>query len=223
MGERRTYGDPCGVARSLDVVGERWALLIVRELLLGPKRFNDLLDGLVGASPNVVSQRLRQLADHGVVLRRGLGPPAHVHVYELTEWGRELEPLILRLGLWGARAPLPPGGELGLDSVMLGIKAAFDPTGAKGEPATYEIHVGRETFAITLSDGSLHIGRERIERPDATLTTDCATLRAVCEGRRTASEALRTGDLRVDGERSAVRAMTDLLFGSSSRPRQKVR
>src|SRR5919106_2428034 len=101
----RTYGDPCGVARSLDLVGERWALLIVRELLLGPKRFNDLLTGLPGASPNVISQRLRDLVAQGVVERRDLGPPARVHLYDLTERGRELEPVLLLLGRWGGHAP----------------------------------------------------------------------------------------------------------------------
>ena len=94
----RSYGDQCGVARSLDVIGERWALLIVRELLLGPKRFNDLMAGLPGASPNVISQRLRELAGRNVIRQRDLGPPARVRVYELTDWGRELEPVVLHLG-----------------------------------------------------------------------------------------------------------------------------
>jgi DNA-binding HxlR family transcriptional regulator len=88
MPPTRTYGDPCGVARSLDVVGERWALLVVRELLLGPKRFADLRAGLPAMSPNVLSQRLRELEGHGIVQRRELGPPVRVHLYELTPWGR---------------------------------------------------------------------------------------------------------------------------------------
>src|SRR5436305_8974178 len=101
MTSKRTYGDRCGIARALDRVGERWALLVVRELLLGPKRFGDLRAGLPGASPNVLSQRLRELEDAGVVRRRRLPPPAGVRVYELTEWGRELEPVVLHLGRWG--------------------------------------------------------------------------------------------------------------------------
>ena len=111
MPGNRSYGGQCGVARSLDVIGERWALLIVRELLVGPKRFNDLLAGLPGASPNVISQRLRELTGHGVICQRELPPPARVHVYELTDWGRELEPVILHLGRWGDRAPLPEGAQ----------------------------------------------------------------------------------------------------------------
>src|SRR5215470_13442749 len=127
MAGNRSYGDQCGVARSLDVIGERWALLIVRELLLGPKRFNDLLAGLPGASPNVISQRLRELAGHGVIRQRDLPPPARVRLYELTDWGRELEPVVLHLGRWGDRAPLPDGARAGLDSLLLAIQAAADP------------------------------------------------------------------------------------------------
>src|SRR6188472_3223888 len=101
---KRTYGDRCGVARALDMVGERWALLVVRELMLGPKRFTDLRAGLPHASPNVLSQRLRELEDAGVLRRRRLPPPAASQVYELTEWGLELEPVPQSLGRWAARA-----------------------------------------------------------------------------------------------------------------------
>src|SRR5688572_32862025 len=103
MATSRRYGDACGMPRALDRVGERWALLIVRELLLGPKRFTDLRAGLPNASPNVLSQRLRELEAHGVLRRRRLGPPARAWVYELTDWGQELEPLIVQLGRWGSR------------------------------------------------------------------------------------------------------------------------
>src|SRR5947207_11167291 len=103
---KRTYGDRCGVARALDVVGERWALLVVRDLLLGPKRFTDLRAGLPHVSPDVLSQRLRELERSGVISRRTLPPPAGSRIYELTAWGRELEPAVLALGRWGSRAPL---------------------------------------------------------------------------------------------------------------------
>ncbi len=99
--ERRTYGDPCGVARALDAVGERWALLVVRELLLGPKRFSALHRGLGAASQNVLAQRLRELEAAGIVRRRRLGPPAGSWVYELTEQGSELEPVLIALGQLG--------------------------------------------------------------------------------------------------------------------------
>src|ERR1700737_4169741 len=106
MPAKRTYDDPCGVARALDRVGERWALLVVRELLFGPKRFTDLSQGLPGMSQNVLSQRLRELEDAAVVRRRRLGPPSSARVYELTQRGAELEPVLQALARWGSRNPL---------------------------------------------------------------------------------------------------------------------
>src|SRR5580693_5149596 len=103
MPTTRTYGDACGIARALDIVGERWALLVVRELLLGPQRFSDLRRALPGASSNLVTDRLRELQRSGVVRRRKLAAPAGSWVYELTEWGQELEPIVLALGGWGLR------------------------------------------------------------------------------------------------------------------------
>ncbi|MFK3983926.1 winged helix-turn-helix transcriptional regulator [Micromonospora sp. NPDC050397] len=105
----RSYGDPSGVARSLDVVGERWALLVVRDLLPGPRQFRQLLAGLPGISPNVLSKRLRELVEYGVVEYRDLSAPESVRVYELSEWGRELEPVLRNLEQWGARAPASAG------------------------------------------------------------------------------------------------------------------
>src|SRR5581483_11856359 len=105
---KRTYGDACGIARALDVVGERWALLVVRELLLGPLRFSDLRRALPKASSNLIADRLRELDERGVIHRRRLPPPAGSWVYELTEWGRELENVVLALGAWGLRVEKPP-------------------------------------------------------------------------------------------------------------------
>ena len=102
MATMRTYGDGCGIAHALDLVGERWALLVVRELLLGPKRFTDLRDGLPNSSPNVLSQRLRELEQAAIVQRRKLPPPAGSWIYELTDWGRELKPIVISLGSWAA-------------------------------------------------------------------------------------------------------------------------
>src|ERR1700744_6010614 len=102
---KRTYGDSCGIARALDIVGERWALLVVRELVHGPKRFTDLRAGLPAISPNVLTQRLDELELAAVVRRRQFPPPAAAWVYELTEWGYELGPILIELGRWGARSP----------------------------------------------------------------------------------------------------------------------
>src|SRR5215217_4721087 len=105
MSGKRSYEDGCATAHALDLVGERWALLVVRELLLGPKRFTDLRAGLPGISPNVLTQRLHDLEQFAIVRRRKLPPPFGSWVYELTDWGRQLEPVIIQLGRWGARSP----------------------------------------------------------------------------------------------------------------------
>jgi DNA-binding HxlR family transcriptional regulator len=207
----RTYGDPCGVARSLDVIGERWALLVVRDLLLGPKRFNDLLAGLPAVSPNVLSQRLRELVDRGVVRRREIEPPARVIVYELTDWGRELEPIVLQLGRWGGHAPRPPGGELGLDSMLLSIKTALDPAPATALRQTYAIRVDGESFALEADGGGLDVRRGKVNEPDATITTDGETLRALIDGRDDLTDAIRSGNVHIDGTPQSKRHARQLL------------
>ena len=124
----RTYGDACGIARALDIVGERWALMAVRELLLGPKRFTDLREGLPHASPNVLSQRLRDLEQAGIVRKRRLPPPAASQVYELTDRGQELAPVLDALGTWGSRLPLPgPDATMSFDAHILSFRTLFDP------------------------------------------------------------------------------------------------
>jgi DNA-binding HxlR family transcriptional regulator len=211
----RTYGDQCGVARSLDVIGERWALLIVRELLLGPKRFNDLLAGLTGASPNVISQRLRELTAGGVIRQRDLGPPARVRVYELTDWGRELEPVVLHLGQWGIRAPLSEGATWGLDSLLLALQATADPAVVNGR---YELRVGSDVFTADGTSGTVRVRRGTADRPGATATTDADTLHALVLGKRTIAEAVESGDLRLDGDPQAITGLTGLLQALISSP-----
>ena len=140
----RTYGDRCGVARALDLVGERWALLVVRELLLGPKRFTDLRAGLPQVGPDVLSQRLRELEAAGLVSRRTLAPPSAARVYELTERGRELEPVILELGRFGSVAPFPDGdATFGPDALAIALKTLYEPGGAG---ASIALRLGGQEF-----------------------------------------------------------------------------
>ena len=209
MARRRTYGDRCGIARALDLVGERWALLVVRELLLGPKRFTDLREGLPHVSPDVLSQRLRELEDSDVLRRAKLPPPAGSRVYELTDRGLELEPVILALGRWGSGAPFPPGdAKLGSDSAVIALMTVFDPSAADGLNASYELRLGKDRFRARVAAGRIEFARGSAEEPDATIETDPETLSAVLwQGRRLA-EAERAGDLRIEGSR---RAATRLL------------
>ena len=176
----RSYGDPCGIARALDAVGERWALLIVRELLFGPKRFTDLKAGLTAASPNVLSQRLRELEAGGVVQRRRAGGA----LYELTDWGRELHPILLQLGRWGARSPVRPAGALSVDALLVALEATFVPESAAELRASYELRLGAERFSVDVDRGTIAIARGSPRRPDAVIDTDPATLRALVFGER---------------------------------------
>ena len=134
MPTSRSYGDACAIARALDVVGERWALLVMRELLLGPQRFSDLRRALPAASSNLVADRLRELTARGVIRRRKLPAPASSWVYELTEWGAGLEPILLALGGWAMGVPLPPAGTLSATSVLLFLRGSAHPD-AEAAPA----------------------------------------------------------------------------------------
>jgi DNA-binding HxlR family transcriptional regulator len=198
----RTYGDPCGIARALDVVGERWALLVVRELLLGPKRFTDLRAGLPNLSPDVLSQRLRELEADGVVTRRRLPPPAGSKVYELTERGRELEPVILALGRWGTSVPFPPDGhELGVDSTILALKTVFDPATARDGAMSVELRLDEQTFSVQVSNGDVEIARGSAGHPDAVLGASTMTLVGLLWQGLELGEAERSGAAEVEGDR----------------------
>jgi DNA-binding HxlR family transcriptional regulator/putative sterol carrier protein len=208
----RTYGDGCGIAHGLDLVGERWALLVVRELLLGPKRFTDLRAGLPNASPNVLSERLRELERAGVVTRRRLPPPAGSRVYELTDWGRELEDVVISLGRWAARSPTQPrDAPIGVDSVALALRALFDPDAADGLRATYDLQLGEERFRVEVADGEIEVGRGGADRADATIATDPNTLNAVLWGGRPLADAQRAGDLSIEGDKAAVSRLVRLF------------
>ena len=201
MATRRSYGDPCGVARALDLVGERWALLVVRELLLGPKRFTDLRAGLPHLSADVLSQRLRELEQAGVVHRSKLPPPAGSRVYELTEWGEQLEPVIISLGRWGSRGPLPDTDmPLGADALMIALKTLFDRSLAGGRNSLIEIVLGEDRFRATVADDSLDVARGGAEHPHATIESDPATLAAALWHGRPIDD----GGIEIEGDRAAA-------------------
>ncbi|HUA48979.1 MAG TPA: winged helix-turn-helix transcriptional regulator [Solirubrobacteraceae bacterium] len=213
MAGKRTYGDPCGIARALDVIGERWALLVVRELLLGPKRFTDLRAGLPHLGPDVLSQRLRELEQAGVVRRDRLPPPAGARVYALTDWGRELEPVVLGLGRWGSRAPFPPDHEgLGVDALMLALKTLYDPsrTGAL-MGSTYEIRLADQPFEVRPAERQLDVSRGAPSDPVATIAGDPETLQQILWHGRPLHDALRAGGLTIAGDRRAAERLLGLF------------
>ena len=187
------------MAHALDLIGERWALLVVRELLLGPKRFTDLRRGLPAASPNALTDRLRDLTEIGVVRRRRLQPPAASWVYELTDWGRELEPILVSLGTWAIRSSRHDGaGHLSADSVMLTIRTYFQADAARS--GTVEVRLGEDRFGVWLDgrsagdaaqDGpAVAVRHEVPPGPDVVLTSDAATLSGVFGDRAAARAAL---------------------------------
>ena len=212
MAAKRTYGDRCGVARALDLVGERWALLVVRELLLGPKRFTDLRAGLPHVSSDILAQRLRELEELGIVRRGKLPPPAGSRIYELTERGQQLEPVVLELGRFGSVAPFPPGeAQFGVDALAIALKSLFAPSATDGLPATYELRLGEDRFKVQIVGGRLDIARGRAEAPDATIEADPGTLATVLWHGRKLDEARRSGDITLVGDRRAAARLLALF------------
>jgi DNA-binding HxlR family transcriptional regulator len=209
----RTYGDGCAIARALDLVGERWALLVVRELLLGPKRYTDLRSGLPNASPNVLSQRLAELERAGVIRRRKLPPPAGARVYELTEWGRELEGTVMSLGHWAARSPsgLPSDAPVGADSMILALRARFDPGAAHGLKLRYELGLGEDRFRVEVADSNLDVARGAADQADATIDSDPDTLASVLWGGQRVDDAQRSGRMTIEGDKAAVEGFIQLF------------
>lgn len=208
----RTYGDACGTALALDVVGERWALLVVRELLLGPKRFTDLKAGLPGVSSNVLAERLDGLERAGVLHRRRLPPPAASRVYELTGWGMELEPVVASLGRWGARTPWrPEDAAIGADALVLSFRTMFDPRAAEGLEARYELRLGEDRYRARVAGGRFEILRGAADRTDATVESDPATLAALVYEGLPLADAVRSGDAKVGGDKKAVERFLGLF------------
>lgn len=203
----RSYEDGCAAAHALDLIGERWALLVVRELLLGPKRFTDLRASLPGISSNVLTQRLGELERGAVLRKRKLGPPVSTWVYELTEWGKELESIILQLGQWGVRSGVfAPTCSLSPTSLALSFKAMFQPQNAKGLNARYALQLGNEQLQVTVADGHIEIARDPAHdsegEADVTIETTPSVLASVIYGDRDVTQATESGELNVEGDQA---------------------
>jgi DNA-binding HxlR family transcriptional regulator len=210
-----SYQQFCAVARGLDAVGERWTLLIVRELLLGPQRYTDLLEGLAGASPNVLAERLKKLEELEIVVRRKLPPPAASVVYELTPFGRGLEPVLAELLRWGLNflTERRAGEAVRLDHVLLAMRSVADPAATVGVHESYEFHVEEHTFHVVAADGSVGVEPGPVPNPAATFTTDLGTLAAIGAGRLPAEQALSEGRLALEGNPHAALRASHILAG----------
>jgi DNA-binding HxlR family transcriptional regulator len=171
------YDDACGTAFALELVGERWSLLIVREMMFGPRRFTDLRKGLPSISAKILTERLEGLEQAGIIQRRQLPPPAAAQVYELTEWGYEAEETVKALGRWAARSPdHDPTLPLSAASLMMSFRTMFDPARALGLTLTGAINVGDEQFVVVVKDKSLRAERGTPEAPDFTLSAPVAAV-----------------------------------------------
>lgn len=186
-------------------------MLVVRELLHGPKRFTDLRLGLPNASQNVLSHRLRELEQSGIVRRAKLGPPVSTWVYELTERGQELEPVLFQLGRWGSRAQMTSDGELTVDALILALETTFDPARAGSLRASYQLRLGEDAFRVDVAGGRIELARGRATDPAATIETDSRTLRALAFGSRPLADAMRSGDVKIGGDLDAVTRLLALF------------
>lgn len=208
----RWYDDACGTALALELVGERWSLLIVRELMFGGRRFGELKANLPGISANILTQRLEGLEESGILVRRKLPPPASVQVYELTPWGYESETAIKELGRWAARSPdhdttLP----LSAASIMLSFRTMISAERAGDLEARIGFRMGPESFVGTISDGMIHIRREDPAEADAVFITDPMSLGAVVYGGMPIADAEAAGMLRIEGDRALAERFPTLF------------
>ena len=212
----KTYGQMCTVARALDVLGERWSLLVVRELLLGPKRFKHLLDALSGVGTNRLSDRLKGLVEAGIVRRTTLPAPASVPAYELTSSGERLRGPLIALGLWGLDLPLderidPQTSRAELIALCLeGTQTRLlDPT----RRDTFEFHVGEEVFHLQLLDGRFMArSGPSPSAPAVAVASDLQTFTDLALRTLTPSQALENGRARIlAGSRSALTELYSVL------------
>src|SRR3954469_25505736 len=208
MARTRLHDDGCGIAHANELLAQRWALIVIRELLLGPKRFTDLRTGIPDISPNVLGQRLRELESAGIVRRRRLAPPAAAQVYQLTDWGRELEPAVLALGRWGSHSPsFPAGVAMGPDSLVLALKTTFQPEKADGLDARYQLWLGEIPYWIRVRDGVFEAERGEAASAGATIRSDPDELAGVVFGGKPFGKAVKSGAIQLEGDRRSVSAL----------------
>ena len=211
---RRTYNQYCATARALDVVGERWTLLLVRELLTGPKRFGDLLAGLQGMGTGLLAARLKYLQDEGLVRQVTLPPPARTPAYALTEAGADLGPAVMALARWGMRWAL---GKRGDDETfrpgwaVLGMHATFDAEAAGDLRAVYEFRVDDEVFHARIDRGTVESVHGPAQRPDVVIETSADVFVELAAGRLSVTDAVRDGTASVSGDRQAARKLRSLF------------
>jgi DNA-binding HxlR family transcriptional regulator len=203
---RRTYDQYCAVARALDVVGERWTLLLVRELLTGPKRFKDLLEGLSGIGTTLLTARLKDLEEKGILRRTTLPPPAGSKVYELTDLGHSLEPVVMALSRWGLKlldAPRP-AEETRPGWAMVALQSSLELAAVHRRKEAYEFRVDGELFHVQLEGDEAEVRQGSAADPDLIISGDTETFLSVAAGRLTLAEAIEAGAIATEGNRDSL-------------------
>jgi DNA-binding HxlR family transcriptional regulator len=209
---RRHYDDACATAHALDLVGERWALLVLRELMLGPKRFSDLRSSLPGISANVLTQRLESLEKTGVLTRHKLPPPAGAYVYELTDWGYESEPIFQALGRWAARSPAhDPSLPFSAVSLMLSLRTMFNAKRAEGVGIKIGFRLGEETFLGCIANGQIAVTREPLTDTDAIFSGSAPSIARAIYGGQPLATLEAEGVLQIEGDRTVAEQFTSLF------------
>ena len=209
----RKFDQYCPMAHALSLVGERWSLLIVRELLHGPKRYTDLTNGLPGIGTNILAARLRELEQCGVVEKRRLPPPAASTVYELTEYGRGLDEALYALARWGARSLGPPGpdDELYPEWGVNAFPALFNPEAARGLTETYVLKIDDDVFTARIVNGSLETSIGEADDAEAVVEVDMDTFFALMGGELEPREAVKRRRARVQGDPKALERCFQVL------------
>ncbi len=215
----RSYDQYCAVARGLDVIGDRWTLLLVRDLLLGPKRYKDLLNGLPGIGTNLLADRLHELEGAGLIERTVLPPPAGSTVYQLTEAGEALEPAMVALGRWGARfLGAPKKTDVMVPrAYFVAMRGVFNPDVAAGLTETYEVRIADLVFEVRVADGRLTTREGQVLNPDVVMTMSVETLNDLMFQVITPAAALANGRVNLKGDGRAFERFFKLV-GFHNRP-----
>jgi DNA-binding HxlR family transcriptional regulator len=204
--EKRRYEDACGLAHALDLIGERWAMLVLRELAYGPRRFSELKADLQGISANVLTQRLTELESRGLVRKVKLPPPASVQVYQATEWGLEAVPMIASLGRWAARSPLhDPTLPMSHVSIIMSLQTLLSPALAEGLDARIGFRLGDADYVVHVHDGELDVSRGEVQDCAVTFTGSATEVAAVIHG------GAPFDTIKVDGDLALARRFVKLF------------
>lgn len=219
----RSYHQYCGLAYALDKVGERWTILIIRELVAGPRRYKDLIQGLPGISTNLLATRLKSLEEAGLLLRRILPPPAGSTVYELTPLGLGLEEALIELGKWGSQF-VPPSAEeaalLNVGSYALTLKTFFRPELAQDMEEAYELHIDDEVMQVRISGGEIEVEQGTAVNPTAIFHTDIATYLGLLQRQIQPDEAIAAGRIQIAGDPEALNRFLSFCGLPATEPQQ---